>query len=213
MLYALNELGEKIKPTKDVAAYCPCCNNLVRKAMGDVIVHHWKHITEVKCNSKPMTRWHIEWQLNFPKENVEVYVNKQRRADILTDDGMAIEFQHSSILISEVEKRSKLCNGNIIWVHDYQKQYNNNQFRNITKDNKISDLYRSEWLNPCKIFDRDRTQDKGIYIQFTEDTLGRLCWIDYGKEDNKTIISFYKVNKAELVNYINSKCKIYGTSL
>lgn len=207
MLYAINDLGEKILPTKDVSARCPCCESTVIPKMGVVNIHHWSHLSkEINCNYKPMGQWHYEWQLLFPKKNVEIYVNKRRRADVLTDDGISVEFQSSPISIEEIESRSQLSENKIIWVHNFIEQYEKNRFVNIKKSELKENLYHAEWLNPHKIFDRNRSLDIGIYFQFTERTLAKLCWIDYSLE--RTKISFYSIAKKEFVNFINDKCNL-----
>lgn len=206
MLYAIDENGDKIPPQKNTQARCPCCDSLVNAKMGLINIHHWAHIaTEINCNHKPMSEWHYEWQSLFPKKNVEIYVNKQRRADVLTDDGISIEFQSSPISIEEIYSRNSLSNNMIIWVHNFMKQYDNKQFVNIKLVSGKKNLYHAEWLNAHKIFDRDRSTDMGIWFQFTPQTLAKICWIANGIE--RTEMAFYSYPKQYLVDFINDKCE------
>jgi competence protein CoiA len=197
MLYAINELKEKSLPTKNKHFFCPCCESKVVAKMGQIKTHHWAHsTTEINCDSKPMSEWHIEWQSHFPKENVEIYVNKKRRADVLLKDNCVVEFQNSPISISDVLKRSTIANDGIIWVHNVIDQNVNKHF---VSSEKIKDnLYHGCWKHPMMIFDRQTFRGEEIWLQFSETSLGKLCWVDYSKKPFASI-SFYLTSKKEFL--------------
>jgi len=207
MLYAVDEKGVRSRPTKEGTYYCPCCESMVQAKMGKIKIHHWSHISvEINCDSKPMSDWHIEWQSHFPKENVEVYVNKKRRADVLLKDGCVVEFQNSSISIDDVLKRSELAKNGIIWVHNLIPQNINHQFierKEISRNKSGQIIYHGYWKNAIEIFNRQMVRGEEIYLQFSEQSIGKLCWIDYST--SPSTFSFIQYTKEQLLKELLSK--------
>jgi hypothetical protein len=127
-------------------------------------------------------------RFNTTEDKVEVYVNKKRRADILLPNNVAIEFQNSPISIENVIERNNHHKDGVIWVHNFIEQTMNKQFFNKKEIKK--GLYRALWKNPTLIFDRHRFRGEEIYFQFSEQTLGKICWVDYSTKPY-TSFSFY----------------------
>lgn len=205
MMYAVNQDGVKSLPSKEGDFYCPCCESKVVAKMGRIKIHHWSHLSsEIYCNSRPMSEWHLEWQSHFPPEMVEVYVNKERRADVLLPNKIAIEFQNSSISIENVLARNQHHKDGVIWVHNFMEQTINKQFFNKTEVKK--GLYRALWKNPVHLFDRERVRGEDIYFQFSEQTLGKICWVDYSTKPFASF-SFYLKTKKEFLSNFNLQAK------
>jgi competence CoiA-like predicted nuclease len=200
-MYAVNQDGVKCLPSKEGEFYCPCCESKVVAKMGSIKIHHWAHLSsEIYCDSRPMSEWHLEWQSHFPPEMVEIYVNNKRRADVLLPNKMAIEFQNSTISIEDVLARNQHHKDGIIWVHNYIEQTINKQFFNKKEIKK--GLYRALWKNPTHLFDRQRIRGEDIYFQFSENTLGKICWVDYSTKPY-TSFSFYLTTKKEFLSNFN----------
>jgi len=200
-MYAVNQDGVKCLPSKEGEFYCPCCESKVVAKMGSIKIHHWAHLSsEIYCDSRPMSEWHLEWQSHFPPEMVEIYVNNKRRADVLLPNKMAIEFQNSPISIEDVLVRNQHHKDGIIWVHNYIEQTINKQFFNKKEIKK--GLYRALWKNPTHLFDRQRIRCEDIYFQFSENTLGKICWVDYSTKPY-TSFSFYLITKKEFLSNFN----------
>lgn len=115
MMYAKNELGERIEPTKNVKAWCPSCNALVRAKCGKIKVWHFSHVSLVDCDtwSEGETEWHRNWKERFPKEEREV-IMFPHRADVV-HSGVVIEFQSKALQVDELLEREDFY-GNMIWV-------------------------------------------------------------------------------------------------
>lgn len=129
MLYALLN-GERIsaedanKSNKDFYK-CPCCSSDLVIKQGDFKIWHFAHKSKNDCSLwfKPMTEWHKSWQMLFPKHNREVIhicpvTGEKHIADIKTDNGVIIEFQHSSISAKEIQSRENFYGEKMIWVLD-----------------------------------------------------------------------------------------------
>jgi len=101
-------------------------------ACGEIVVHHWRHQNLENCDPwhGEMTPWHVDWQNQFPEENQEVVINRngiKHIADVLSDNKLVIEFQHSPISSKEIREREKFY-GNMIWVVD-AKEFKKNMIR------------------------------------------------------------------------------------
>src|SRR5258707_10320803 len=111
MQYALVE-GKRSEPFKGAKGVCDLCKNDVIAKCGNIKVHHWPHERKEDCDNwwEPETPWHRDWKKLFQEEFREVplfdsLTGEKHRADIHTDSGVTIEFQHSSLSIQEFEAR------------------------------------------------------------------------------------------------------------
>ena len=107
MKYALHK-NQRIAPTKDIKdAVCPVCGELVIPKCGKIKMHHWAYKTSQNCD--PWWENETEW-------------HRKHIADIRTDKGFVIEFQHSSIKPEEKDARESFYK-NMVWVVDASKYY------------------------------------------------------------------------------------------
>lgn len=129
MNYALYEnqkvSAEEYKKSENLDLKCPCCNSKVLAKQGEINVWHFAHKIKNRCSEwfKPMTEWHINWQKQFPEKNREIIhkckkTGEKHIADIKTDNGIVIEFQHSSISSKEIKSREEFYGEKMIWVLD-----------------------------------------------------------------------------------------------
>lgn len=113
--------GKRVEPSKGTNATCPHCEQPVTAKCGKIRVHHWAHKSNRHCDSwwEPETEWHRKWKNEFPFEWQEIGRRDERGelhiADVLTDTGLVLEFQHSPISRDEVEARNAF-HQNICWV-------------------------------------------------------------------------------------------------
>ena len=129
MKYALLN-NERIEPQKGIKdAICPCCGEIVIPRCGKINIHHWAHKSKRNCDPwwENETEWHRQWKNNFPKECQEVihYDNvtgEKHVAEVKTQTGIVLEFQHSSIRHEEQYSREQFYE-NMIWVIDAKKDY------------------------------------------------------------------------------------------
>jgi competence protein CoiA len=110
MKYALVN-GERQQAQPKLSGKCELHGCSVIAKCGRVKVWHWAHIGQQNCDpsKEPETPWHRAWKDCFPKEWQEIVhtdANGQKhRADVKTDQGYAIEFQHSPIKFEEHQSR------------------------------------------------------------------------------------------------------------
>lgn len=102
---------------------CPGCGQEVLAKCGNRRIHHWAHIGIMVCDGfwEPETQWHRDWKDRFPagwQEQRRVSSDGELHiADVLTEAGVALEFQRSHI--SDEEKRCReQFHRRIVWVAD-----------------------------------------------------------------------------------------------
>lgn len=161
MQFAFDKNKNRIKPTKEIDGYCPCCNEYLIAKMGEINIHHWSHKGDTNCKYKPMTQWHYDWQNKFPEENREIiYIDEitgEKHIADISINGFIFEFQHSSISIDKFKSRCEFyinkLKKKLIWVFDYNdksmdissyKQLHPHKLKQIKlRKNFISDLYNN----------------------------------------------------------------------
>lgn len=123
MKYALiNE--EKTEASEGAKGFCPSCKKEVIAKCGDYRIKHWAHKGNRDCDPwrETETDWHREWKNLFPKEwqeniHTDSSTGEKHVADVKTDKGFIIEFQHSPIRPDEIKSREDFYK-NMVWVVD-----------------------------------------------------------------------------------------------
>ncbi len=115
--------GDKVEAAKGAKGLCPICGSELIARCGEVKVNHWAHKGNRNCDPwwENETEWHRAWKDRFPKSWQEV-VHKadngeKHIADVKTDQGWAIEFQHSYIKPEERRSRDTFYQ-KLVWVVD-----------------------------------------------------------------------------------------------
>lgn len=122
MKFALvNEQRREAEPS--LKGLCPGCMQPVTAKCGSLRVWHWSHQGRRVCDQwwEPETEWHRRWKNLFPQDCQEVFHlaenGEKHIADVKTEHGLVIEFQHSAIQMSERLAREEFYK-NMIWVVD-----------------------------------------------------------------------------------------------
>lgn len=122
MQFALVE-NERTAPSAGLKGICPACSSPMIARCGSRRVHHWAHRGERNCDSwwEPETPWHRTWKNLFPKNWQEVILHdpngEKHIADVRTQHGLTIEFQHSHLRPEERAARERSY-GNLLWIVD-----------------------------------------------------------------------------------------------
>jgi len=125
MRFARNSKGKRIEVSfSKEEAYCPGCNSVVYGRKGRFVDPYWRHPNNSDCDSwnEPITKWHIDWQNNFPEECQEIsLVDKEtgelHRADVKLYNNLVIEIQNSPIKPDEIEQREDFYGTErLIWI-------------------------------------------------------------------------------------------------
>ena len=90
-----------------LSATCPSCRAAVIAKCGEHRVWHWAHRGVRVCDPwwEPETEWHRAWKNEFPadwQETVHFAQSGEKHvADVKTQSGMVLEFQHSFLKAEE----------------------------------------------------------------------------------------------------------------
>lgn len=156
--------GQKAEPQPGLKGVCINCQSETIAKCGQVKLWHWAHKSKLKCDSwwENETEWHRAWKNKFPVEWQEVVhvdgnTNEKHIADIKTDAGLVIEFQHSAITSQEMQSREAFYQ-NMVWVVDGAR---------LKRD---FPRFRSGFLDCRKIVD-------GIFLSFVPEACFPKSWL------------------------------------
>ncbi|RWG23632.1 MAG: competence protein [Mesorhizobium sp.] len=102
---------------------CPGCSKPTIAKCGTQKVWHWAHRGKRNCDPwwEPETPWHRSWKDQFPSGWQEVIrrdeAGEKHIADVSTENGLVIEFQHSHLPSKERAAREAF-HRNMVWVVD-----------------------------------------------------------------------------------------------
>jgi len=120
MKFAIVE-GNRREAEPGLSAICAGCSKAMVAKCGDLRVWHWAHRGARTCDHwwEPETDWHRGWKNNYPKDWQEVIhtaENGERHiADVRTEHGLVLEFQHSFLSKDERSAREAFYK-KMVWV-------------------------------------------------------------------------------------------------
>jgi hypothetical protein len=192
MKYALIN-GEKVEATKGAEGICRVCGNKVSAFCGDEYVHHWKHDKKCKCDSwwEKETKWHRMWKDNFPTEWQEVVhfdnSGEKHIADVKTQNGWTIEFQHSFLNSEERQSRIGFYQ-KLIWVVDgTRRKTDKKQFQKMleesTKLRTNIPIVRCNFPEECRLLKEWHHNKTLVFFDFKEmdDAEHTMLWFLFPK--------------------------------
>ncbi|RPD39300.1 competence protein CoiA [Chitinophaga barathri] len=114
----------RVEANPGLKGICPGCGQPVLTKCGTIRVHHWAHQRTELCDSwgEPETEWHRSWKNNFPHLWQECFMRdvltgEKHMADVRTDHGLVIEFQHSHLKPQERIARENFYR-DLVWIVD-----------------------------------------------------------------------------------------------
>jgi competence protein CoiA len=122
MQFALVD-GQRREAKPRLSGKCPACDATMVAKCGEFRVWHWAHLGKRHCDVwwEPETDWHRDWKNQFPREWQE-FVHRDESgekhiADVKTEHGLAVEFQHSYLRPEERRVREAFYR-RMVWVVD-----------------------------------------------------------------------------------------------
>lgn len=130
----VNAVRQEAQP--GVAGRCPACDQVTIAKCGEVKIWHWAHKGRRDCDPwwESETEWHRGWKGQFPEAWQEVVQfadsGEKHIADVKTDHGWAVEFQHSYLNPEERRSRDAFY-PKLVWVvNGVRRKRDAAQFRN-----------------------------------------------------------------------------------
>lgn len=102
---------------------CLSCGSPTVARCGEIRINHWAHKGQKRCDPwwENETEWHRTWKNQFPtkcQEFIQQAENGEKHvADVRTDAGWVLEFQHSYISAHERRSREGFYS-QLIWIVD-----------------------------------------------------------------------------------------------
>lgn len=119
--------GHRQEAKPGLSGTCPSCGAAVIAKCGDHRVWHWAHKGVRVCDPwwESETEWHRNWKNEFPagwQEVVHIAPNGEKHvADVKTQSGMVVEFQHSFLKADERKARESFYR-KMVWVVDGRRR-------------------------------------------------------------------------------------------
>lgn len=116
--------GERRAAEPGLSGSCPGCGAPMVAKCGEQRLWHWAHQRARMCDDwwEPETDWHRAWKNNFDAQWQEAIrydeaSGEKHIADVLTEHGLVLEFQHSAL--NPVERAAREAfHRNMVWVVD-----------------------------------------------------------------------------------------------
>lgn len=123
MRFALID-NKRVLAAPTLRALCPGCFQPVTAKCGSKRIWHWAHRSEMICDRwwESETQWHRDWKSKFPHDWQEIIHHdaqsgEKHIADVKTNHGLVIEFQHSRLKLEERAAREQFYK-NMFWIVD-----------------------------------------------------------------------------------------------
>jgi competence protein CoiA len=179
--------GQRQEAQPDLSGKCPICEqNLVAKC-GKERIWHWAHKGSRRCDPwwENETEWHRKWKAEFPEAWQEIVHHAddgtKHIADIRTEHGWVIEFQHSSIRPEERRSRDAFYR-QLVWVVDgTRRKRDAGQFERTWNDGMpVGNAYplRRLYTDDCTLLSEWTDSATPIFFDFGQQA---LWWILPGR--------------------------------
>ena len=188
MKYALI-CGGKTEATKGAIGFCQGCGSEMIAKCGEVKINHWAHKGKRNCDPwwENETEWHRSWKNHFPVEWQEVIhqadTGEKHIADVKTEQGWTIEFQHSYLNPEERRARNAFY-PKLAWVVDgLRRQRDIQQFQRALEENRVFNekplIRRVSFPDECRLLDEwiDSTSLVLFDFQDVKETIDTTLWI------------------------------------
>ena len=174
---------------------------------GQHNIWRWAHKSRVNCDPwwETETEWHRSWKNWFPKEWHEFIqsdpdTGEKHIADVKTDRGLVIEFQHSVMAPEELMSREQFYQ-NMVWIVDGCRGELDARHFNLGLGGPISDnpvAYSLHWYGRSKLFDNWIQATKPVFVDFGQIGLWRL--VLYNRTSKRGVLG--PINREHLVEDI-----------
>jgi hypothetical protein len=159
--------NERTLPAPGLIGACPACGSPMIAKCGNVRRHHWAHRSVIVCHGlrEPETEWHRTWKNEYPADWRERIfqdpLGEKHIADVFTEHGLTIEFQHSALKHEERAAREAF-HKNMVWVVNGMRLKNDlprflqgfKSFRQFNQEGLYiahfpDEAFPRAWLNRC----------------------------------------------------------------
>jgi len=187
MKFALID-GKKTEAYKGAKGVCPSCGSELVAKCGEVKVNHWAHKGNRTCDRwwETETDWHRSWKGKFPIDWQEVIhfdsSGEKHIADVKTQTGCVLEFQHSYLNPEERRSRNAFYS-KLVWVVDgTRRKTDKPQFQKVIKESTtvITEplIIRVRFPEECRLLKEWHDSNALVFFDFQEakETKQSMLW-------------------------------------
>jgi hypothetical protein len=211
MKYALIK-GVKTEATKGAKGICQGCGSELIAKCGETKAHHWAHKGKQKCEPwwENETEWHRAWKDRFPSDWQEVAHPAENGAkhiaDVKTEEGWVLEFQHSFLKPDERRSRNEFY-PKLAWiVNGARRPTDRMQFEEALGESstviKSPQILRISFPDECRLIKEWHNDKSLVFFDFqeTKEANKSMLWLLYPRiADTEAHISpFLRQNFIEL---------------
>jgi len=187
--------GQRQEARSNLAGKCQTCDHPMVAKCGEVRIWHWAHPGGRLCDpwSENETEWHRAWKDRFPINWQEVLQRadngEKHIADVMTDQGWVLEFQHSPIPPEERRSRDTFYR-KLVWVVDgTRRKQDLAQFDNALSGGARvgSSVIRIPSSNECRILREWVGSEAPVFLDFGGEW--DLWWILKGTSDGPAYVA------------------------
>lgn len=193
--------GERREAERGLIGFCQGCEQPMIPVCGAKRAWHWRHKVDCECDHwwENETEWHRGWKNHFPKECQEVRhkdesTNEWHIADVKTEEGHVLEFQHSFLKPEERQARNDFYGEKLVWVVDGLARKNDwlkvepilKTARQIYPDLNLFRLSSVTENSPLKEWSDCKVP---VFFDFGEDKL-LICLLPKSSKGNFYIVTF-----------------------
>ncbi|MCJ7448877.1 MAG: hypothetical protein MUO72_14420 [Bacteroidales bacterium] len=169
---------KRTEATKGAKGFCPSCGSELVAKCGEVKVNHWAHKGSRTCDPwwENETDWHRSWKGQFSNDWQEVIQfaenGEKHIADVKTENGWVLEFQHSYLNPEEHRARNAFY-PKLVWVVDgLRRKRDKPQFQKIIEESRVLGekplLRRVNFPDECRLLDEWLDCTALVFFDFQE---------------------------------------------
>lgn len=171
--------GIKTEALKGVEGICPSCGSSLVAKCGEININHWAHRGIRNCDIwwENETEWHRSWKGRFPVKWQEVIqfdkTGERHIADVKTEEGWVLEFQHSYLKPEERRSRNGFYQ-KLVWVIDGQRRKSDrSQFQKAIEESSVVrignvNIHRVSFPDECKLLKEWLDCEVPVFFDFQE---------------------------------------------
>jgi len=187
--------GDKAEAAKGAKGLCPSCGAELIPKCGEIKVNHWAHKGSRNCDPwwENETDWHRSWKGNFPVDWQEVIhfadSGEKHIADVKTQTGWVLEFQHSHLNPKERRSRASFYS-KLVWVVDgTRRKTDTPQFEKAIRESAVVinnppiQLLRVPFPEECRLLKEWHDSNSLVFfdLQETKDPKQSMLWFLFPK--------------------------------
>ena len=170
--------GKRTEATKGAKGICRSCGSELVAKCGEVKVNHWAHKGRRNCDPwwENESEWHRSWKGQFPDDWQEIIHHddngEKHIADVKTQSGYVLEFQHSYLNPEERRSRNAFYRP-LVWIVDGTRRKTDKlQFQKVLEESSTvlrePLIKRVHFPDECRLIKEWHDRDALVFFDFQD---------------------------------------------